>query len=497
MSEAEGEGRARREGMRIATKMTLAFVSAGILLFGGHGLILLSMERHDLQAAASREMEKLGHLLQAAVESALRDRQVEDILEAVERLEEVDHRVTIRVSDTEGRIIAPVDYVAGDPLDEDLLRRALMTRESLLRFHPADDPDVLLFASPLFADDGALVGGLVVRRPLEEMQRDIITTTRGISLTVLLFVATITVIGFSLGSSYIGRPLRRLAGAMARVRGGDYGTPLLVERDDEVGELAQAFNAMLRDLQEARQRLMAEAEARRELQRAVQQADKLITLGQLSAGLAHEIGSPLQILQGRAGALVEKADDAARTERTAKIMVEQCERITRIVERLMHLARRRPAELGPVDVYATARSVLDLLEVEARRRGVKLVLTGEAQVLPAADADGIQQLIFNLVSNALWASAGGEVRVSVTPGRQAMPPVGEERAVVCLRVEDDGEGIAAEVAARIFEPFFTTRSDEGGTGLGLAVVKTLVDEHRGHIAVEQPEAGGSAFVVSL
>jgi signal transduction histidine kinase len=213
-------------------------------------------------------------------------------------------------------------------------------------------------------------------------------------------------------------------------------------------------------------------------------------VGQLAAGLAHGIGTPLHVLAGRARSLQDKATDAEAVRKNARILVDQCERITRIVDELLRYARTRPPERMPTSLGAAAAAVLDLLGGEARRAQVRLHLEQRGEVpLVLADADHLQQILLNLVRNALGATApGGEVLVRLGTS--------DDQAWVRLEVKDTGVGIPDEAMARLFEPFFTTHGSSGGTGLGLPVVKTLVQAHGGQIDVASSSAG-SSFVVLL
>jgi len=382
---------------------------------------------------------------------------------------------------------------------ESMLQTAISSREAVFLFHPPDDPDRVVLAAPLTSGDGSLLGGLVVIRSLLDMQRALQETRRGISVSVLLFVLTTSVLGLILGAVYIGRPLGRMAAAMREVRSGNLMSVLPIDHKDEMGAVAAEFNAMVADLRETRHQLEEEAESRRRLQRALQEADKLITIGQLSAGLAHEIGSPLQILNGRARALLARAQDPAETRRNAEILISQTDRITRIVDQLLRFTRRRPISTTRIDLRATVNNVLELLQYEARRRGVSLTFSCGQDLPPVLmDADGMQQITLNLVANALTATPeGGGVTVSLEMSRLSTINGGCEIPAVRLAVADTGCGMSAEVLERLFEPFFTTRASQGGTGLGLAVVKSLVTEHGGTISVESEPGINSRFTVDL
>jgi signal transduction histidine kinase len=285
---------------------------------------------------------------------------------------------------------------------------------------------------------------------------------------------------------------------MAGVGRGEFRPMLDGHRDDEIGRVTRDFQSMLAELEAARASLEAEQDAHRRSTRALQDADRLVTLGQLSAGLAHEIGSPLQVLHGRARRLLRYADDAEEVRRGAEVIAGQAERITGIVQQLLDVARRRSAHARG-DPRASVRSVVELLEFEARRKRVslQLVVSGDVDDVEV-ESDVLQQVALNLTRNALQATTeGGRVVLRLGRGtiaRAALPaPVESVRLVV----EDDGVGIDPRIRSQLFEPFFTTRAFDGGTGLGLAIVGTLVKELDGAVSVTSELGQGTRFVVDI
>jgi signal transduction histidine kinase len=487
--------------LQIPAKLSLALIAGGFVIFGVYGVYELRAARNALRTVIEQETRLLGRSLQAAVGNALRDQKLADVEEMVQRLEHIDPLIDVLIYEPGGRLIASSrgGQQRSDPLQEGMLQAVLSSHEAVFRFHPLDDPSRAVLAMPLISDGGSPFGGLVVVRSLTDMQRALRETRRDIVVSVLLFVLTTSALGLILGAIYIGRPLDRMVMAMREVRSGNLRSVLPVSHKDEMGAVAAEFNAMVADLRTARRQLEEEVESRRRLQRALQEADKLITIGQLSAGLAHEIGSPLQVLNGRTRALLTHAHDPTETRRNAEILIAQTDRITRIVEQLLRFARRRPISPIRIDLSTTVNTVLDLLQYEARRRGVSLTFSGGQELPPISmDADGIQQVVLNLVANALTATPrGGSVAVSLETSRLATINGGREIPAVRLIVADTGCGMSAEVIERLFEPFFTTRAAEGGTGLGLAVVKSLVTEHGGTVSVESEPGVGSRFTVDL
>jgi signal transduction histidine kinase len=482
--------------MRIANQFSLSLFTLSIVVFGSYGAFHLHTERNDLRAAVKRETRLLTYSLQVAVENALRDQQIEDVERLLGQMERIEPSVHIRIYFRDGRLIRSDAEPLAAALDE-ALGRAAQSGRSRLWFYPEADPDSIALSLPFGVAGTATRGHLAVVRSLEEMRRDLRATERDILVSVVSFVVSTYLLALVLGRVYIRRPLERLGTAMRQFRGGDSPGELPTDRHDELAMVAEEFNRMVADLSEARRRLDVETERGRQMQRILQEADKLIAIGQLSAGLAHEIGSPLQILNGRARALGECADRPQEVRRQAEILVAQTDRIARIVQQLLEFTRRRPPVLARTDLTATVREVLDLLQHEARRRQCDFRFQC-ADPPPTAilNRDGIQQIVLNLVGNALAATpGGGTVTVGLSAAAMTTPTGGAP--ALRLTVEDNGRGISPDHLPHLFEPFFTTRADRGGIGLGLAVVKTIVTEHGGTIAAESEVGAGCCFTVLL
>jgi len=253
------------------------------------------------------------------------------------------------------------------------------------------------------------------------------------------------------------------------------------------------FTASLTDLSERR----AAAQQIEQQREALRQSEKLGAMGSLLAGVAHELNNPLAIVMGRASLLEEKCADAPELRGDAQRIREAAERCGRIVRTFLNMARQKPTARRNVQLNDLARAAADMLAYTFRSHGIELQLE-LAPDLPevSADADQIGQVVLNLLVNAQQAlsAAGAARRVSVTTGVEARRDNREPR--VWLRVADTGPGVPQPLREKIFEPFFTTKPEGIGTGLGLAVSRSLVRDHGGQLGLEGG-AGGAAFRLSL
>ena len=223
------------------------------------------------------------------------------------------------------------------------------------------------------------------------------------------------------------------------------------------------------------------------------EAGKLATMGNLLAGVAHELNSPLSVILGQVGLFSQTGVDPKARARV-KDIGEAAERCVRIVRSFLTMARRHPPERGHVSLNHLLREAVELLSFELRIASIEIVYDLERD-LPLVWADGhqLKQVIVNLVTNARQA-----VQDSAPPRQLRLATRYDERhSSVGIEVADSGPGIPAELRARVFEPFFTTKPDGEGTGLGLALARGMVEGHGGSIEIESTPGEGARFIISL
>ena len=216
-------------------------------------------------------------------------------------------------------------------------------------------------------------------------------------------------------------------------------------------------------------------------------AERMSAVGNMAAALAHEIGTPLGVISNNAEyLLLDLGDDDPRRE-DLEVMLREAERIGGLVRDLLEFARPEKPEMEELRLEDVLERIERLVRHTARKQKTELAFTSEKDLPPVyGDANQLEQVVLNLTMNALQAvKQGGRVELQL----------GARESGVVLRVIDDGPGIAPEDLERIFHPFFTTKPN--GTGLGLAVCKRIVEEHRGHLTAGRTESGGAAFLVWL
>lgn len=341
--------------------------------------------------------------------------------------------------------------------------------------------DAMAATIPIPGQSGSIevVESLAPRdRVLEGSIRSLILTTS--------FVMLISLVGgLWVGRWLVGRRVDALVEKARRVAQGQFDEPVVVGGSDELSVMAAELNLMAGQLARARARSVADAEARIEAQIQLRHADRLRTVGQLSAGIAHELGSPLNVIAGRASLLLRGLPP--HQEEHARTIREQASRITAIVRRLLDYSRRNPPKPEPVDLRRLVEETVALLRPLLVSRTLEVQLdSGDCTV--QGDLEQLRQVLTNLVLNASQAVADqGTIRVRLASRADG----------VALQVEDDGPGVPEELRERVLEPFFTTKEPGEGTGLGLSVVTGIVEDHEGTLTVGASELGGASFLVLL
>jgi signal transduction histidine kinase len=356
---------------------------------------------------------------------------------------------------------------------------------------------------PLRDEDGTILGALEVAQPLTFLEAETARTRQRFLLNTLTLLLAVTVITFLLVRRFVSQPLEQFAVAVRGMGGGDLALRLDVgAAGGELAEVAQELNRMAERLEKARQDLVREGEERVTLERRLRQSERLAAMGELAAGVAHEIAAPLHVIRGRADLLLRAETDGRRASRNLGIIVQQIDRITLIVRNLLGFARRREPRAVTVDLSEVLHGVLEFLEDEISRAGVTVEWEGPAPVTAACDPDLLHQVFLNLLMNALQALEGSEegarrIRVALRVRAANAEAAGAPTGVVEIEIEDSGPGIPSEIGERVFDPFFSTKSGSQSTGLGLAVARAIVEDHGGRMDATTPAGGGALFRVVL
>jgi two-component system NtrC family sensor kinase len=487
--------------MKLVQKLAAALVFGTFLILAANGYLRVEREVAVLRADRERDLDVMGRALAAATAAVWRS---EGRARAMAMVEATNHEGA-------GAHVRWVTADGGADLHVDArLVADLAAGQSLSRIDDSKQGPGARFTYVPVEVDGVRHGALELTESLapERYRVHTIVVDTVIMTASLVFVSG--ALSSLLGLWLVGRPVRALAQKAQRIGQGDFSGPIALRSHDELNDLATEMNAMCARLLDAHERAAHEEAARIAALEQLRHADRLMTVGKLASGIAHELGTPLNVVSARASMIAAGDAEGDDARAYAKVIHEAASRMTRIIRQLLEFARRPAAQRAMSDVRAITRDTLELLRALAEKRSVTLTLeaiapddgadSGTQATAASVDASQIQQVVTNLVVNAIQAMPdGGRVSVSVSRARAA--PAANHGAAdaeyLRIRVEDEGRGISAADLPHVFEPFFTTKDVGEGTGLGLSVTYGIVQEHGGFVEVESRVNEGSIFSVYL
>jgi two-component system NtrC family sensor kinase len=373
-----------------------------------------------------------------------------------------------------------------------------------------------------------VVGGIRVVSTLDEAQNYLSKKReRAIILTfssILVILITLTI----LFGKLVGDPIRRLVEAMTRAEKGDLETEVYVQSEDELGKLGRNFNHMLKTIREAHEQnihLLRQVnqfneeltkkieaatselarrneelrflnEALFESQRQLSQSEKLAAVGEVTAAMAHQIGTPLNSISGYIQLILQDGNLKSKDQDRLKIIESQLDRLADSVKDLLSSTRQPKPQLRALHVNELLEELIHLSEPWFLARSVSVSSQLSADLPPIlGDSTHLQTLFLNLITNALDAMPTGGVLTIRTQQILSLPS--KDGRWLKISIADTGIGITDESKKRIFDPFFTTKKMGEGTGLGLAICEKIVKEHSGKIEVESEVGKGSTFLISI
>lgn len=308
-----------------------------------------------------------------------------------------------------------------------------------------------------------------------------------IVVLAVIYILAVMVLELAIMPQFVYRPLTLMLDADSATQRGDREHEMIDERlvlGDEIGQIMRSRNATIRELRRQEDAL---AEALRKLEAQ----DRLVSLGLLAASVAHELNTPLTVLQGSVEKLAETIGDPLAQERLQR-MLRVTQRLRKISEALVDFARVRKQHMEPVEIQPLIEEAWSLVAIDEKASEAQF----ENWVAPGhvvnGNPDRLIQVFVNLLRNALYAiPPGGKIEV------RSKLFIRADRPWVSIKVDDSGPGIPPEILPGIFEAFVSTRLDARGTGLGLTVAEGIVHQHEGTISASNRLQGGASLEVVL
>ena len=452
-------------------------------------LFAMVHERRSRHEAIDQRGRSIADAMGILITNAL----IQDELGHVDDLEYIDNSISqiltrnqdlmryVVVCDPDGRVFHATDRLLIGGFFPRAMGPEAMGASPVTGFRQGAGGDRLLEVRTTIGSSPDFRGSLAIGFSLEPVEHRVADVARQAIVAAIILMLVNSVLTAVYVETLI-RPILSLNRTMKRAALGDLSVRAIAWTGDEVGELTDAFNRMMDELEEARDREKA--------QRAqLAHTEKMAAVGTLAAGVAHEVNNPLAGVLACVENMKSDPEDTEAKDRYLDLIVDGLNRIERTVNTLLDFSRQREMSLEETSLNHNLRHVVELVGYQLRRAGIEVRFdldSGGAVVL--ADHFQMEQLFLNLVLNAVQAMPrGGELVLRTR--------VGEESVVA--EVRDTGTGIPEEIRDRIFDPFFTTREVGEGTGLGLSVSDSITAAHRGAIDVKSTLGVGTVFRVEI
>ncbi|KFE62364.1 sensor histidine kinase [Hyalangium minutum] len=479
--------------MKLARKLTLALA---LLAVGVLALMETLEVRRELERSAEdmrHDHRLLGHTIAGSIGKAWQQSGEDEALSLLDQANRFQDQVRLSWVWIDG----PSGHTLHPALPPELLTPLRLGQEAAvtdMRVPPG------LLRSYIPVSVSGRLGAIEISESLIDEQKHVRSTVLRTTLATLALAGGFLVAAMAMGRQLVGRPIEQLVQLARRIGEGHLDARVHLHQRDELDTLALEMNQMGEQLLRARETIAAETAARLAALEHLRHADRLTTVGKLASGVAHELGTPLNVVLGRSKMISSGEAEGDEVRECAQIIAQQAQHMTRIIRQLLDFARRRSPQRAPEELAQLVTRTLSLLQPMASKRGVRIVSEVPEAITLQVDTGQLQQVLTNLVMNGLQAMKNpGTLRVGAGLARVTAPEEagGNEAEWVRVDVADEGEGIAPEVLPHIFEPFFTTKDVGEGTGLGLSVSYGIIRDHGGWIDVRSEPEKGSCFSIYL
>jgi signal transduction histidine kinase len=482
--------------MKTSARLILILtIAVGVLMSAG-GYFILHQRGKALDEAMRSEVRAHAVTLRIALERLYRVGNPTDAQELIDRMSENQRIYGVVLFSNDGQVSMVSNELVADEIKfPPELNRVLATGETVETRRVIDNQEVFSILMPINVGE-VREAVFEIALPMVFIKEDYAAARREIVFFALLLFLTIIFVVIVVTRYSVLRPIDELLqGARALGRGDLNYRVIVPANDNEFAMLEREFNRMADNLEEQRNNADREMEQRLKLERQLRHTENLASVGRLAAGVAHELGTPLNVIEVRAEQILQDLDDSKdRRRRHATIILTQVERITNIVRQLLHLARPYNIQRVVVDLSELISSTLEMLETKLQPASIISEFNSQREARISGDREFLRQVFINLIVNAIHAMPeGGRLRIDYRND----PIEKDGRRFIAVRISDTGTGIEEENFPFLFDPFYTTKEVGSGVGLGLPVSRRIIEEHKGWIDVENNSDGGATFTVYL
>jgi len=336
-------------------------------------------------------------------------------------------------------------------------------------------------------------------RPLRNFSKSSMMRTVILTLSMICLGAIVTGI---FGYRMVGFPVRKLQEKAKKIGQGDNSTDrIIIGGKGELSELSDSLETLSKTIEEGKKSIIEAHEEKLAIVKQLRHTDRLKTVGGLASGVAHEMGTPLNVISGRASLISSGKLDSDEIRESADIIKSEANRLITIIQELLNFARRRPLSKGPVELNDVVKHTISMLQPMLTKKHISLELNSNKKIPKIeGDENQIQQVVTNILVNAIDATPErGRIVLDYDFKTLANPNKldSKEHEYVVMNIEDNGCGMDDDLKLKIFDPFFTTKDIGKGTGLGLSIVHGIIAEHHGWVQLSTTLGKGSKFSIFL
>lgn len=467
----------------------LVFVALPLILVSALAIRVGFEQANKFQESLLKnDLELIARAVRITVGEALARQDTEAVETALQSVFTIDRVYGASVFDVEGRRVASGGFAETDLSDSTIPRQIMASGEKKESYRRVAGRTVFSHFLPVFDSYGRSTGFIqITRRP-----HDFTNALRHLTYAAwsLWAVLAATIVGTVLIGHYrgIGRHVDRLLSAMARAEKGDLGLRLAPDGPREVRALATGFNNMLSGIEQSEKELERRRAEEHDLMLQLKDSEKMAAIGRVTRGFGHELGAPLSVIDGRARRLEQGLPEGGKQQREAHEIRQQVRHLSSTVRGLLEYTRPVFPRSQPVNTTTLLGEARDIIAAERETHSPAVTLE-DLPDLPVVSGhpEALQLALLNLLRNATQAA-----RSQVTLAASVSP------TEITITVEDDGPGLPPGIdPARLSEPFFTTKASGEGTGLGLAVSQSIIEDHGGQLILENRETAGCRASLTL
>ena len=482
--------------MKTSTRFFLYITTLLILTSAGLGYISVRDERFQRMSEMKTQAKILANILAATFKyyhMGDQHQRIGELIHAVIPHEQHGSNVLINMYDRQGGLmdfsfehgVVKVSSAKIKTLDE-------MLTGSREEFFTETGSDYYAVVRPIRNSTGDLQGAVEVVFSLDQINNVLAGLIQKFVIFILLTVFLLGILIYLISHWSIARPIARLKEASEKLGRGDLGLRIEKSGVGELDDLIEEFNRMAYNIEQQHKKREELFTEKMTLEKSLRHTDKLASIGQLASGLAHEIGTPLNVISGRGEYLLKKMAPDHPQAKNVNIIIRQSERITKIMQQLLAFARKPAVRFEMINLEKVANEAFSLCQLRQRKVHPQIEMELDLHVVHMmADEDSLRQLLVNLMLNSFHVLASGG-KISINSG-----PEQENKKGTVIVYEDNGPGVLPEKKDRIFDPFFSTKDVGEGTGLGLFIVANIVQEHQGRIELDYEFTDGARFVMSF